>query len=96
MTLPDGKIKSNCPACLEPDVLEMLAGMGGSGHGCSVRCNNCAFLVYVPPGPNPSQAVALEIIGANELGECQVGDRRLLVHEGEAQDVIPADEREIS
>lgn len=87
----DGIIKSNCPACLEPDVLWLAKFVAG---GTNIQCD-CGFYVNVPPGPNPSEAVALKIIGANELGERQAGDRRLLVHEGEAQDAIPADEREI-
>ena len=89
MTLPDGPIKSNCPACLEPDVLKVL---NWPTTHCFIDCTKCAFRVHVPPGPNPAQAVALEIIGANELGEKQEGDRRLIVHEGEALDVIPVDE----
>ncbi|KKN87359.1 hypothetical protein LCGC14_0258130 [marine sediment metagenome] len=91
MTLPDGKIKSNCPACLEPDVLSLSNWPRGY---CTIRCR-CGLVVSVPAGPNPAQSVALEIIGANELGEKQEGDQRLIVHEGEALDVIPADEREI-
>ena len=91
MTLPNGPIKSNCPACLEPDVLRITDWPRGY---CTIKCS-CGFVVSVPAGPNPAQSVALEIIGANELGECQEGDRRLMVHEGEAQDVIPADERDV-
>ncbi|MCP4573291.1 MAG: hypothetical protein GY838_13130 [bacterium] len=85
MSLPDGRIKCNCPACLEPEVLELSSWPKGYA---TVRCR-CGFIVSVPAGPNPAQEVALEIIGANELGECQAGDRRLIVHEGEAMDVIP-------
>lgn len=93
MSLPNGRIKCNCPACLEPDVL-VLRSLGswtndGIAVRTSIRCTNCAFRCVVPAGPNPHQEVALEIIGANEFGECQAGDRRLIVHEGEAMDVIP-------
>jgi len=91
--LDDGLIRSNCPACLEPEVLHLAAI--DTPVATVIRCTNCTFCCRVPVGPNPHQEVALEIIGANELGEKQEGDRRLIVHEGEAMDVIPADEREI-
>ena len=90
MTLPTGPIKSNCPACLEPEVLTLSNWPRGY---CTIRCR-CGLVVSVPAGPNPAQAVALEIIGANELGEKQEGDRRLIVHEGEAMDIIINNEAE--
>jgi hypothetical protein len=87
MTLETGPIACNCPACLEPNVLRIRGKHGGT----HITCTGCEFRVYVPPGPNPSQATALEIIGANDLGETQAGDRRLIVHEGEAMDVAALD-----
>lgn len=90
--LKDGRIKCNCPGCLEPEVLELTSWPRGYW---TIRCRRCGFVVSVPGQSPTAQEVALECVGANELGEKQESDRRLIVHEGEAQDVIPADERKL-
>jgi len=86
MTL-DGRIKCNCPACLEPRRLIVTHGPTGAVH---IDCP-CGFKLLVPPGPNPAMEVALELIGADAIGERKEGSRLVGVWKGEAQDVIPPD-----
>lgn len=66
----DDHIKANCPACLEPGTMLLHAGSDGN----AVILCPCGFSVVVPPGPNPAKDVALEIVGADELGEKQEAD----------------------
>lgn len=84
-----GQIRCNCPACLEPDVLIVKHDQSRAVLIC---CSGCGFSLTVPPvGPNPTLAVALELIGADEIGEKREGSRLLGVVTGEALDVIPMD-----